>query len=84
MFKINWDVVMDKGHGHIGIGIIVRDQEGIVLAAWSNTKDFLAEPSVVEAFAGFYAMEFSREMSFYDIIFEGDALQIVIVVKADN
>jgi hypothetical protein len=37
-YKVNWDMAVDKNHGHIGIGIVVKDYEGIVLATRSTTK----------------------------------------------
>jgi hypothetical protein len=33
MYKVNWDAAVDKKNGHIGLGIVVRDYEGVVLAA---------------------------------------------------
>jgi hypothetical protein len=48
-YKVNWDVVVDTKHEWIGIGIIVRDYEGIVLAARSTTGNFLVEHVVAEA-----------------------------------
>jgi hypothetical protein len=84
IYKINWDAAVDKDHGRIGFGIIVRDHEGLVLAARSFTRALMVEPVVAEALAGFYAVEFSRDMSFFDIFLEGDALQIVSAVKTNN
>lgn len=45
------------------------------------TNKFLVEPTVAEALATLHAVEFSCELGFYDIIVEGDALQIVNAVK---
>ena len=60
MLKINWNVAVNKGFRRIGIGIIVRDHDGSILAARSTTKNFLVEPTVVEALAALQAVEFSR------------------------
>jgi ribonuclease HI len=75
---------VDKGTGRIGIGIIVRDHEGILLAARSFAKTLVVEPVAAEGLAAFYAVEFSRDMCFNDIILEGDALQIVAAVQTDS
>jgi hypothetical protein len=53
MYKVNWDAAVDKKNGHIGLGIVVRDYEGVVLAARSTTKNFLVEPVVAEVLAAF-------------------------------
>jgi len=82
MINVNWDAVIDKTHGHIGIDFIVRDHEGAGLAACSTTKIFLVEAAVAEALAAVHTVEFCREIGFFDIMLEGDALQIVNAVKA--
>jgi len=77
-------VTVDKNHGRIGIDIVVRDYEGIVLAARSTTRNVVADPVVAEALTALHAMKLSRELSFNDIILEWDALQIVTVIKAEG
>lgn len=70
MLKINWDVAVDKGSGRIGIGIIiVRDHEGIVLAARSMTKNFLVDSTATETLAALCALDFSREMFIYTNVY---------------
>lgn len=60
--------------GRIMINIIVQNHEGPMLTAQSTTKNCLVEFVVAEALRTFYAVKFSKEMSFSDIILEGDAL----------
>jgi hypothetical protein len=40
MLKTNWDVAVDKKDGRIGFGVVVRDFESFVLAAYSTTRNF--------------------------------------------
>jgi hypothetical protein len=52
------------------------------LAACNTTKTLLVEAVVVEVLIVVHAVEFCREISFFfEIILEGNALQIVNVVK---
>lgn len=81
MNKVNQDVVVEKTHGRIGIGIVMQDNEGVVLAAHSNTRNIFVDLGVAKALAAWHAADFSREMGFYDRILEGDALQSVNAVK---
>lgn len=81
MNKVNRDVVVEKTHGRIGIGIVMQDNEGVVLAAHSTTRNIFIEPAVAKALAAWHAADFSREMGFYDRILEGDALQSVNAIK---
>jgi len=74
MYKVNCDAAVGKKNRWIGLGIVVRDHEGIVLAARNTTKNVMVEPDVAEALTAFYTVEFCREMSFVDIILEGDTL----------
>ena len=64
MVKINWDVAIDN----IKIGIIVRDYEGEVLAAWSFTKNILVESVGPKTLTALYAVEFAREMSVFFLL----------------
>lgn len=75
---------MDKNYGRIGIGIVVRDYEGVVLAAHSTTKSVVADPVVTEALAALHAVELCKKMGFNDIILEGDAIQIVQAIKVEG
>jgi ribonuclease HI len=76
-YKVNWDAAVDTVNGRLGIGIIVRNHNGLVIAARSRTKMGCLEPVAVEALAAFQAIEFSIELGLQDIILEGDALQVV-------
>lgn len=55
MFKLNWGVAVNKGHGHIRIGIVMSNYEGVVVVslvtAYSTTKGILVKPVVDETFA---------------------------------
>lgn len=44
----------------------------------------LAFSIIDEALAALYVVEFCRELRFYNVIVEGDALQIVNAIKAGN
>jgi ribonuclease HI len=72
---------MDIKNLRIDFGGVVRDYEGVVLAARSTTKNFLVDHVVAEAFAAFHAIDLCREIGFSDIILEGDALHIVNAIK---
>lgn len=60
--------------------------KAMVQAIPSTTKRIEVEPIVVEALATIHALDFSREVGFYDIIMEDDNLQIVnaINIEAKN
>jgi ribonuclease HI len=65
----------------MGIGVVVRDFQGLVHAARSQTRNTHPEPVIAEAMGALKAIEFCRELGLQDIILEGDA---EIVVRAIN
>jgi hypothetical protein len=77
VFKINWDASLSVVKGRLGIGVIVRDCNGVCLGARSVTKQVKVDPKTAEVIAALYAMQFSKEMRFLDAVFEGDAAQVV-------
>ena len=82
--KVNWDIAVDNQNCCMGVGAILRDDEGRVLAAVSKTLRFCYEPVAGEAVAALYAAEFTRDLGFYDVDFEGDSLQIVNAIRNND
>lgn len=61
----------------MGVGIIVRNQEGNALASMCPLKQFIVDHVVVETYAGWKAVEFNRDMIMLNTNLERDALEIV-------
>lgn len=62
MFKINRDAVIDNSKKLMGVGMIVRDHEGKVLAPLYSLKQFIIDPTTAEAYAAWKAMKFSKDL----------------------
>jgi hypothetical protein len=75
--KVNWDATIDKKKGLIGFGVIARDSKGRVLVARSSSKPVCIEPVMAESWAGLHVVLFCKEIGLFDIVAEGDALQVV-------
>lgn len=63
----------------MGVGIIIRDEKGNVIAATSEPVMATHDPATAEAIAALRAVEFCKEVGAFDINLEGDSL---LVVKA--
>jgi hypothetical protein len=59
------------------IGGICQDSNGVSLGARSVTKQVNADPKMEEVMAALLAMQFSKEVGFFYVIFEGDAAQVI-------
>lgn len=74
-------MAIDSHKGQIGVGILVRDSEGGVIAAWSFIKEITTEPIVAEAMGALDSVEFCTHVSLLHIFLEGYALQVVNAVR---
>ena len=50
----------------------------------SLTKECIVDPTTAKALAAVYAVIFGKERGYRQIIFEGDAMQIVQAIKDNN
>ena len=72
---------MDISRKIIGMGIIARDEKGRFLAAISKKQK---KPVVAEVIATVNAIIFCQELNYQNVIFKGDALQVVREVNSDR
>nr|XP_023901171.1 uncharacterized protein LOC112013014 [Quercus suber]POF20541.1 hypothetical protein CFP56_51938 [Quercus suber] len=70
--KINFDAALFKELDSTSMGIVVRNCSGTVSAALSQRVPLPFSAATVEALACRRAMEFAKEISAMDCIFEGD------------
>ena len=79
MVKVNFDGVVFKDLGELGIGVVVRHSQGLVLASMS--KKILLSQSVtnVEALVVMRAVNFAQDLNLPLVIIEGD---LEIIIKA--
>lgn len=60
--------------------MVVRDNDGRVMAALALVIPFIIDPTTVEAMATSKAIYLCRELSFSQVIFEGDSLTVVLAL----
>jgi hypothetical protein len=70
-------VALDKDNRKMGIGAVIRDVEGEVLATLSALKDFITDPVIAEVTATCCAALFCWELGYQRVELEVDALQVV-------
>ena len=77
MLKVNVDGATTKHKNTVGIGSVIRDELGRVIAAMSRKIQAPLGPLEVEAKAFEAGFQLARDMGYQDIILEGDSLILV-------
>ena len=75
--KINFDVALFGESDSAGIGVVIWNLEGGVLAALSEKIMKSQSAELVEILAARRAILFSAEVSFFNSIFEGDSSNVI-------
>ncbi|KAF5468871.1 hypothetical protein F2P56_012982 [Juglans regia] len=84
VIKANWDGAVDKEGKKVGLGVVIRNEEGEIMAAVGEQKSFISDPAIAEVYALRKAMELCRDLNFGRVIFEGDVQVIVNVVNEEE
>ncbi|KAL5776482.1 hypothetical protein ACOSP7_009408 [Xanthoceras sorbifolium] len=72
-FKINSDTAVDSVRKRVGLGVVIRDWQGRVMASLSQSYPLLVSVEVVEAMAIRMNLQLASEIGFSPVGFEIDA-----------
>ncbi|XP_042983225.1 uncharacterized protein LOC122312634 [Carya illinoinensis] len=81
-YKANWDVAVDKGKSRIGVGVIVRDSSGMVMASMCSSMLLDPDPLLGEAVAALKASTLCSNIGLDQVMLEGDSLAVVQAVQS--
>jgi ribonuclease HI len=84
MVKLNWDVGLNAKDGHVGLGLIARDSQGNCFAAQCMSLEIKIDVAEAEAMAVANAVIFCKEMGYNNVIFEGDAMQVIKAIEVEG
>jgi ribonuclease HI len=82
--KVNWDAAVDKEGNRIGLGIVVRDHNGQVVAMQCSTRQFICDPATAEALAAWTAVSLCGSLGLQSVVLEGDACEVVQYLRTDG
>ena len=82
--KINFDGAVFDEANMSGVGVVIRDSYGEVLASCSEKISQAYEAEVIEALAAQKALSFAQELGFQNVILEGDALGLIQALKSQE
>ena len=76
-YKINVDAAVFKDQKAAGVGVLIRDCNGQVIAALSKKINAPLGPVEVEAKVVEAGVQFTKDIGIQDIILEGDSLTVL-------
>ena len=73
MLKVNFDGAIFREEKKVGVRVIIRDQQGRVIASMANNFPLPFSVYAVEVFATKEALKFAQELGLSAIVLEGDS-----------
>ena len=83
LFKINFDGAIFQEKNEAGLGIIIRNDHGLVMAALTQVIHLPTSVEMVEVLAARRALIFAKELTFDHINLEGDSNIAIRTMKSD-
>ncbi|XP_030973303.1 uncharacterized protein LOC115993151 [Quercus lobata] len=77
LFKINFDGAVFEDRKLAGLGIVIHDESGMIIAALSQKILLPSSVDMVEALAARRALIFAQEISIFKAVVEGDSLKVI-------
>ncbi|KAF5445283.1 hypothetical protein F2P56_034346 [Juglans regia] len=74
--KVNWDAAVQTRMGRIGIGVIIRDHQGLVIGALRANRPLRGSVFDAEAYGLLLACVFCKEIGIRHLCLEGDSKQV--------
>ncbi|XP_042969149.1 uncharacterized protein LOC122301849 [Carya illinoinensis] len=68
----------------MGVGIIIRDEEGEPLVVVCDQRNYVEDPAVAKYVALRKALEICSELNIHNAIFEGDARNVILAIQREE
>ena len=82
--KLNFDGANAEASRLSGVGIVIWDSDGAVLASCVEKFNQPFKVGDTKALAAMKALSFAHELGFQNIVLEGDALNLIQALKAQE
>lgn len=76
--SLNIDVAVEKERGFASLGCIIRNSEGVVMAATISKKPCLGDPKIAEALAILKGLKMTANIVLAPLIIESDSKNVAI------
>ena len=81
VFKINYDGALCSNTNKSGIGVVIRNGDGLVIASLAQPLNQAFKVVEIEALAASRALEFAANIGLDNVIVEGDSLVVTQALK---
>ncbi|XP_075658783.1 uncharacterized protein LOC142628604 [Castanea sativa] len=82
--KVNFDGTIFEDSNKLGVGVVIKDSNGAVLASCSEQISQAYKAEETEVLAARKALSFAYELGFQNVIPEGDALSVIQALKSQK
>ncbi|KAF5442857.1 hypothetical protein F2P56_035473 [Juglans regia] len=82
--KVNFDAAFERANARMGLGVIIKDLEGSLLAVVTASKDHISSVAQAESAALHKAMDLCTKLGLNQVCFERDAKVVVDAVNSKN
>ena len=82
--KINFDGAVFSSENRSGIGVVIRNSVGLVIASCSQCLPQAYSSNEVEALAAAKAVSFATKIGISKVVLEGDSLTIIKALSNDQ
>lgn len=79
--KVNFDGAIFGDSRLSGVGVVIKDSNGAVLASCAEKIGQVYKAEETEALAALKALTFAHELGFQNVVLEGDALGLIQALK---
>nr|XP_023878889.1 uncharacterized protein LOC111991340 [Quercus suber] len=76
-YKANFDAAIFDDVGRVGLGVIIRDSQGLAMFALTQNAQLTSLVVEMEALPATQAVEFAAEIGLDRVIFEGDSSIVI-------
>ena len=82
--KVNFDGAIFGDSSMSGVGVVIRDTNGAVLASCAEKIGHAYKADETEALAALKALTLAHELGFQNVVLEGDALGLIQALKSQE
>ena len=82
--KINFDGAIFAKEKSSGMGVIIRDRQGLVIASMATRISQQLRSVEIEAMAASKALEFARELGITEAVLEGDSQVVMMALNSKS